>query len=245
MRPTLLRDNLLVYGVGGLIVPFIGIKAHRPGARRHWPRLEDLSPCRPTPCSPTLLRQLRPAFILVALLTLLTGVIYPLAVTGVAQSLFPDQANGSLIVKDGKVVGSRADRPAVQRSQVFLESSLGHRPLCLQRRPSAGSNLGPLNQACRKRRQRSRRQPQDRRSRSRPLPAVDLVTASGSGLDPHISPRPPRSGRGALPQRAIYRKARSVSSCDRHVEGRTFGLLGEPRVNVLLLNIALDELEPH
>ena len=186
-----------------------------------------------------MLQELRPAFILMALMTLLTGIAYPLAITGVAQAVFPDQANGSLVVGDGEVIGS----------SLIGQSFAG--PAYFHPRPSyagdgyaadssGGSNLAPT----------SRELVEAVRERATALSAVagtvpvpiDLVTASGSGLDPHISPQ------AALFQAARVAEARGLSEdsvrelVDAHTEGRTLGLLGEPRVNVLLLNLALDRM---
>lgn len=184
--------------------------------------------------------QFKPAVILLALLTLLTGVIYPLAVTGVAQGLFPRQANGSLIEKDGQVVGSELIGQSFDDPKYFWgrPSATSYNPL-----PSSGSNLGPTNptltDAVQVRIAALRTADPDN---TLPIP-VDLVTASASGLDPHISVA------AALYQVARVAQARGLPEdqvrhlVDQFTEGRTFGFLGEPRVNVLELNLALDEVE--
>jgi potassium-transporting ATPase KdpC subunit len=184
--------------------------------------------------------QLRPAIAMTLVLCVITGVIYPGVVTGLAQLLFPRQANGSLVTVNGRVVGSALI------GQPFTQ------PYYFHPRPSAagngyddtlsgGTNLGPTNAKL---------------ADSMIAPAVDsavknegavkgkipsdMVTSSGSGLDPHISPA------NALLQVARVAKARGASESavrdlvERHIEGRQFGFFGEPRVNVLLLNIALD-----
>jgi len=185
--------------------------------------------------------QLRPALTLFALLTIITGVIYPLAVTGVAQLVFPHQANGSLIVIDGKTYGSELIGQQFDGPKYFWgrPSAAGYNAAA-----SSGSNYGPLNPAL----QESIHARIDALKSADPqntLPIpVDLVTASGSGLDPHISVA------AALYQVHRVAQARSLTESqvqtlvEQYTEGRQFGILGESRVNVLLLNLALDGLRP-
>ncbi len=185
---------------------------------------------------------LRPAAVLFLALSLLTGIAYPLIVTGAAKALFPVQAAGSLLVRDGKTVGSWLI------GQNF--SDLGHfwgRPSATSPMPynaaaSSGSNLGPLNPALTdavKGRVEALRAADP--GNNAPIP-VDLVTASASGLDPHISPAAARY------QVARVAKARGLAAdkvqtlVDRQIEKPLLGLLGEPRVNVLQLNLALQAL---
>jgi K+-transporting ATPase ATPase C chain len=196
-----------------------------------------------------MLREIRPAIVLVIALTLITGLVYPLAMTGIAGVIFPYQARGSLIEKDGKVVGSALI------GQVFADDKY------FRGRPSAtttpdpkdpsknvdapynaansgGSNLGPTNKTLIDR-VKGDIDKLKAENPSMPVP-IDLVTTSASGLDPDISPE------AALFQVPRVAKARNMPEeqvrtlVSEHIEGRTLGLLGEPRVNVLQLNLALD-----
>jgi K+-transporting ATPase ATPase C chain len=184
--------------------------------------------------------QLRPALVSFAALTLITGLLYPLVVTGVAQVLFPRQANGSLILIDGKTVGSSLIGQPFDAPKYFWGRLSATSPFPYNAAASSGSNLGPTNDALIKAVQ-ARIDALKTADADNPLPLpVDLVTASGSGLDPHISP--------AAAEYQIRRIAR-VRGLDemvvqrlvaQHSEGRQLGVLGEPRVNVLALNLALD-----
>lgn len=191
---------------------------------------------------------LRPALVLLVLFTLLTGLAYPLAVTGLAGLLAPAQAGGSLIVRDGTVVGSALI------GQSFTSDRYFHGRPSATTAPdpadpaktvdapynaaaSAGSNLAPSAKALKD-------AIAERAAALGSVPApADLVTASASGLDPHVSPE------GALVQVARVAAARGLPEAtvrdlvERHVQGRTFGLVGEPRVDVLALNLALDALK--
>jgi len=184
--------------------------------------------------------EFRPAIVMIAMLTVLTGVLYPLAVTGIARLAFPSQAGGSLIVRDGRVVGSRLVGQAFDDPRFFWGRPSATGPVPYNAAASSGSNLGPLNPALGdavKARIAALRAADS--TTTGPVP-VDLVTASGSGLDPHISLA------AAEFQVARVARARGMTAHDvralvaRHTEGRTFGLLGEPRVNVLELNLALE-----
>lgn len=186
---------------------------------------------------------LRPAASLLALFTLLTGVVYPLAVTGGAQALFPAQANGSLLKANGQVVGSRLIGQQFDDVRYFWGRPSATKPGAYDAAASTGSNLGPTNPALATAvRERVAAIRTAHPERASTLVPVDLVTASGSGLDPHISPA------SALYQVHRVAAARGLAP-DRvrslvldHVEGRSLGVLGEPRVNVVRLNVALDEL---
>ena len=183
-------------------------------------------------------RQLRYAIGFVVLLTVLTGVIYPLTVNGLAQALFRDRANGSLISENGEVVGSELIGQPFSDPRYFWGRLSATE---YDAAASSGSNYGPTNpallEAVQARIDALRAVDPDN---AEPIP-VDLVTASGSGLDPHISIA---AAQYQVPRVARYRDLSEdeVSALvDRFTEGRQFGILGEPRVNVLKLNLALDQ----
>jgi K+-transporting ATPase ATPase C chain len=195
-----------------------------------------------------MLKEIRPAIVLVVALTLITGLVYPLAMTGIAAVIFPYQAQGSLIEKDGKVIGSTLI------GQEFADARYFHGRLSATNAPdpkdstktynaanSMGSNLGPTSKALAER-IAGAVDSLKKENPSAPVP-VDLVTTSGSGLDPDISPE------AALFQVPRVAKARNLPEArlralvESQTEGRTLGLLGEPRVNVLKLNLALDDLK--
>ncbi len=197
-------------------------------------------------------KEIRPAIVLLVLLTLITGLVYPLAMTGIAGVIFPYQSKGSLIEKNGKVVGSALI------GQVFADDKYFHGRPSATNAPdpkdltktvdapynainSMGSNLGPTSKALADR-MKSDVETLKKENPSAAIP-IDLVTTSGSGLDPDISPA------AALFQVPRVAKARNLPEArvralvESQVEGRTLGLLGEPRVNVLNLNLALDALK--
>ena len=198
-----------------------------------------------------MLRLIRPAIVVLVALTLVTGLVYPLATTGIAQVLFPRQSQGSLIERNGVVVGSELVGQVFESDKYFHGRPSATTapdpndftktvPAPYNAANSGGSNLGPSNKALVDRVQGDI----DKLKQENPSASVpaDLVTTSASGLDPHISPE------AALFQMPRVAKARNLPE-DRirqlvadHTEGRFFGLLGEPRVNVLLLNLALDQL---
>lgn len=189
-----------------------------------------------------MLKELKPAALLLVLLTVLTGAIYPALVTGLAQALFPKQANGSLIEQDGKVVGSALIGQPFSDPKHFWTRPSATGPVPYNAGASTGSNLGPLNPALEEAvKARIDALKASDPTQTAPIP-VDLVTASGSGLDPHISPA---AARWQAPRIARIRgisEAEVSRLIDGHTEGRQLGLLGEPRVNVLTLNLALDRL---
>jgi K+-transporting ATPase ATPase C chain len=187
--------------------------------------------------------QIRPALVALFSLTILTGLAYPLAVTGIAQFLFPHQANGSLIVLDGRAVGSSLIGQPFTDPKYFWSRPSATSLFPYNAASSGGSNLGPTNpaliQAVRDRVAMLRAADP---GNALPVP-VDLVTASGSGLDPHISPA------AAEYQVRRVARVRRMQEADvrqlvtQHTQGRQLGFLGEPRTNVLELNLALDALK--
>jgi len=184
--------------------------------------------------------QLRPAIVSFVLLTLITGIVYPLAVTGLAQAFFPHQAGGSLIVRNGQALGSELIGQPFDDPMYFWGRLSATSPFPYNGAASAGSNLGPLNAGLVKAAQaRIDALRAAAPGNAAPIPA-DLVTASGSGLDPHISVA------AALYQVPRVARARGLGESQvralvaRFTEGRQFGILGEARVNVLKLNLALD-----
>ncbi len=193
--------------------------------------------------------QLRPAFLMLLIFTVITGVIYPLVVTGIAQVIFPHQANGSLIVINGKtygseLIGQQFDAPKYFWGRLSATGDFPYNAFNAETLTgSSGSNYGPLNPALQEALQaRIDTLKAADPGNTLPIP-VDLVTASGSGLDPHISI--------AAAQYQLHRVAQARGLSDEAVQtlvnqytkGRQFGFLGEPRVNVLELNVALDGLK--
>jgi K+-transporting ATPase ATPase C chain len=196
-----------------------------------------------------MLREIRPAILVLLMLTLITGLVYPLAMTGAAGVLFPKQAQGSLIEKDGKVIGSALIGQEFKEDKYFHgrpSATVAPDPADSTKTVSApynaansgGSNLGPTSKALA---DRIKEDVENLKAENPNAPVpVDLVTASGSGLDPDISPE------AALFQVPRIAKARNLSEdtirqmIAMSTQGRALGLLGEPRVNVLALNLALD-----
>ena len=187
---------------------------------------------------------LRAALVIFGLLTLLTGVAYPLVVTGIAQVVFPHQANGSLIVKDGKVIGSELIGQPFTASKYFWSRPSATGPMPYNAGSSSGSNLGPLNPALAEAvKQRVAALRAADPENTAPVP-VDLVTASASGLDPHISAAAAQYQLKRVARERKLDEAQVHALVVKHTQGRILGVFGEPRVNVLQLNLALDELTP-
>jgi K+-transporting ATPase ATPase C chain len=186
---------------------------------------------------------LRPAIVLFVILSVLTGIVYPLAVTGLAQALFPHQANGSLILVGGKPVGSRLIAQSFTDPKYFWSRPSATTPQPYNGTASGASNLGPLNPAlidAIKPRIDALRAADPGNQAAVP---VDLVTASGSGLDPEESVAAAEYQAARVARARGLPQARVEALIAAHREGRLLGVLGEPRVNVLELNLALDALK--
>lgn len=187
---------------------------------------------------------IRPAIVLLSLFTALTGALYPAAMTGLCRLLFAGQAEGSLITQGGQVVGSELVGQHFDDPKYFFGRASATGPYAYNAGASTGSNLGPLNPAL-KDAVAARVKALKELDPANPAPVpIELVTASGSGLDPHISPQAAhwQVQRVARVRGADVAQIRGL--VDAHTEGRTFGLLGEPRVNVLKLNLELDAKFP-
>jgi len=188
-----------------------------------------------------MLKELKPAILITFVLTIITGILYPLAVTGIAQTIFHKQANGSLIERDGKVIGSEIIGQNFTKPEYFHPRPSQN---SYDAANSGGSNLGPTNPALADRLKKDAAQfRKDNPDYTGPIPA-DAITVSGSGLDPEISPA------NALAQSTRVAQARSASTdairtlVAANTQQRDLGFLGEPRVNVLKLNMALDQAYP-
>jgi K+-transporting ATPase ATPase C chain len=191
-----------------------------------------------------MLSQLKPAILITIVLTILTGLAYPLAVTGLAQAIFPRQANGSLVEHNGAVIGSELIGQNFVKPEYFHPRPSAAGTNGFDATASGGSNLGPTNPALAERLNKDAAQfRKDNPDFSGPIPA-DAITTSGSGLDPEISPA------NALAQASRVAKARGAAAngiedlVRANTQSRDLGILGEPRVNVLKLNLALDQAFP-
>jgi potassium-transporting ATPase KdpC subunit len=190
-----------------------------------------------------MMRILRQAVACLVVFTVITGVIYPLIVTGIAQLLFPRQANGSLIIDNGKTVGSSLIGQSFSSPKYFWARPSATSPIGYNAANSSGSNLGPLNPALVENIKARIEQLKNADAASKPIVPVDLVTASASGLDPDISPAAAeyQVGRVAKARNLDETKVRELVV--KLTKSRQLGILGEPRVNVLELNLALDNLK--
>ena len=184
---------------------------------------------------------LRPAIVLLVLFTLLTGVAYPLAVTGIAQIALPSQADGSWLRRGNTIVGSKLIGQPFDDPRYFWGRLSATSPFPYNPELSTGSNFGPLNPALLDAARSRIRALAAADSTARPPVPVDLATASGSGLDPEISPAAAEYQVARVARARGLDPARVRALVQQHTQGRTFGVLGEPRVNVLELNLALDQ----
>ena len=185
----------------------------------------------------------RPAIVLFVTLTVITGIVYPLVVTGVGQVLFPRQANGSLVFKDGKPIGSTLIAQSFTDPKYFWSRPSATTPQPYNGTGSTGSNLGPLNPALTDAIKQRIDALHAADPGNRTAIPVDLVTASGSGLDPEESVAAADYQAGRVARARGLPEARVRALIGAHAEGRLLGVLGEPRVNVLELNLALDALK--
>lgn len=185
---------------------------------------------------------IRPAISLLVLMTLLLGLVYPLVITGLVKIAFPRQAEGSLIYKDGKLIGSTLIGQSFSDPKYFWGRPSATTPQPYNGVASSGSNLGPLNPALLDQVKANAKALHDADPDNRRLVPVDLVTASASGLDPDISPAAARYQAARVARARNLPLDRIETLIKSHQRGRLFGFIGESRINVLELNLALDEV---
>jgi K+-transporting ATPase ATPase C chain len=190
-----------------------------------------------------MMKIIRPALLSLIVFTILTGIIYPLGITGISQLLFPSQANGSIIVKEGKAIGSSLIGQPFDDPKYFWGRLSATAPFPYNSASSSGSNLAQSNPAAvDQAKARIEALLKADPEAVAPVPA-DLATASGSGLDPHISPAAAAYQVKRVAKLRNMDEAKVGALVAANTEGRQFGILGEPVVNVLKVNLALDELE--
>jgi potassium-transporting ATPase KdpC subunit len=187
-------------------------------------------------------RLIRPALSLLALMTVLLGIVYPLVITGVARVAFPRQAEGSLVYRDGKLIGSSLIGQSFSDPKYFWGRPSATTPQPYNGLASTGSNLGPLNPALLDAVKANAKALHDADPDNPQSIPVDLVTASASGLDPDMSPAAAEYQAGRVARARHLDLARVEALINTHVRERLFGLIGERRINVLELNLALDEM---
>ncbi|MBF0109130.1 MAG: potassium-transporting ATPase subunit KdpC [Magnetococcales bacterium] len=186
-------------------------------------------------------KELKPALSMLLLMTVLTGGVYPALITGLAQAIFPAQANGSLLYLKEKPIGSTWVGQSFSQARYFWSRPSATSVVPYNAAASSGSNLGPLNPSLKEAIQgRMARLLEGSPQQSTPIP-VDLVTSSASGLDPHISAAAAMWQVSRVARERHLPEERVRELVHRHTEGRTFGILGEARVHVLTLNLALDQ----
>jgi len=188
-----------------------------------------------------MLKMIRPVIVSLFVFTILTGVLYPLAVTGIAQLIFPDQANGSLLVKDGKPVGSSLIGQPFDDPKYFWGRLSATSPFPYNSASSSGSNLAETNPDLVKNARGRIDALKTADPRAEKQVPVDLTTSSASGLDPHISPAAAEYQVQRVVKSRNMDEAKVRALVAKYTENRQFGILGEPRVNVLKLNLALDD----
>jgi len=190
----------------------------------------------------TFMSELRPALIVFVLMSVVTGLVYPLVVTGIGQAAFHDRVNGSIIESNGRALGSRLLGQPFSSAKYFWSRPSATAPHPYNPGASSGSNLGPINPALETAvKERIAALQAADPTNTAPVP-VDLVTASGSGLDPHISPAAAEYQAKRVARERGLSEDQVHALVEKATDGRTFGILGEPRVNVLELNLALDAL---